>query len=169
MKILVAYATRHGATAGIAERIASRLAADGIAAEAHPVADVADVALYDAVVLGGAAYMAHWLKDATAFAKRHRQELQPGRSGSSAAARSETTLLTKTAGMHCEVRGLRSSPNCRHCSSPAVRKCFLVRGTRMLLPSASANAWSGSLRRPGKHCRRVTSAIGMPWTPGLTT
>ncbi|MFD0045859.1 flavodoxin domain-containing protein [Pseudarthrobacter scleromae] len=76
MRILVAYATRHGATAGIAERIASRLSADGIPAEAHSVTDVDDVALYDAVVLGGAAYMAHWLKDATTFAKRHQQELQ---------------------------------------------------------------------------------------------
>ena len=76
MKILVAYATRHGATAGIAERIASRLAADGIPAEAHPVAAVDDVGLYDAVVLGGAAYMGHWLKDATSFAKRHQRELQ---------------------------------------------------------------------------------------------
>lgn len=76
MRILVAYATRHGATAGIAERIASRLAADGVPAEAHPVAEVDDVAAYDAVVLGGAAYMGHWLKDATTFAKRHRQELQ---------------------------------------------------------------------------------------------
>lgn len=76
MRILVAYATRHGATAGIAERLASRFAEGGIPAEAHPVTAVDDVALYDAVVLGGAAYMGHWLKEATAFAKRHRQELQ---------------------------------------------------------------------------------------------
>jgi menaquinone-dependent protoporphyrinogen oxidase len=27
------------------------------------------------VVIGGAAYMFHWLKDATAFARRHRKEL----------------------------------------------------------------------------------------------
>ena len=46
VRILVAYATRHGATAGIAERIASRLAENGIPAEAHPVADVDDVGLY---------------------------------------------------------------------------------------------------------------------------
>ena len=37
MKILVAYATRHGATAGIAERIAATLTESGLPAEARPV------------------------------------------------------------------------------------------------------------------------------------
>jgi menaquinone-dependent protoporphyrinogen oxidase len=75
MNVLVAYATRHGATAGIAERIATTLRAAGLAAEARPVDEVQDLAPYDAVVLGGAAYMFHWLKDATVFARRHRAEL----------------------------------------------------------------------------------------------
>lgn len=76
MNVLVAYATRHGATAGIAERIAATLRAEGIDADARPVTEVHDVTPYDAVVLGGAAYMFHWLKDATAFAKHHRDELR---------------------------------------------------------------------------------------------
>lgn len=75
MTVLVAYATRHGATAGIAERIAQTLTDEGAPAEAHPVGEVADLGSYDAVVLGAAAYMFHWLKPATAFAKRHRSEL----------------------------------------------------------------------------------------------
>lgn len=75
MKVLVAYATRHGATEGIAERIATRLIGDGLQAEALPVSEVRSVEPYDAVVLGGAAYMFHWLKDATAFARRHREDL----------------------------------------------------------------------------------------------
>lgn len=76
MKVLVAYASRHGATAGIAERLAARLSEDGLQAEAKPVTAVDDVRPYDAVVLGSAAYLVHWLKEATAFARRHRQELQ---------------------------------------------------------------------------------------------
>lgn len=76
MTILVAYATRHGSTAAIAERIAATLRAAGLAAEARPVTEVRDVAPYDAVIIGSAAYMYHWLKDATAFAKRHRAELR---------------------------------------------------------------------------------------------
>ena len=79
MKVLVAYASRHGSTAGIAERIAARITEDGIEAEARPVAEVDDVGQYEAVVLGSAAYMVHWLREATAFAKRHRRELQARR------------------------------------------------------------------------------------------
>lgn len=75
MKALVAYATRHGATTGIAERIARTLNEKGIPAEALAVDDVRDVTAYDAVVLGSATYVSHWLKDATRFAHRHREEL----------------------------------------------------------------------------------------------
>jgi menaquinone-dependent protoporphyrinogen oxidase len=75
MKALVAYPTRHGATTGIAERIARTLNEKGIPAEALPVDDVRDVTAYDAVVLGSVTYMFHWLKEATRFARRHREEL----------------------------------------------------------------------------------------------
>ena len=75
MRVLVAYATRHGATAGIANRVAAALTAAGLSAEARPVEDVKEIEPYEAVVLGGAAYMFHWLKPAVAFARRHRAEL----------------------------------------------------------------------------------------------
>jgi menaquinone-dependent protoporphyrinogen oxidase len=75
MHVLVAYATRHGSTAGIAERIAERLRAAGLDAEAHPVAEVRDAARYDAFVVGAAAYMFHWLGDATKFVERNREAL----------------------------------------------------------------------------------------------
>jgi len=75
MNVLVAYASRHGATAGIAERIAAGLRSAGLQTEVSRVTDVGDVTAYDAFVIGGAAYMFHWLKDATAFVKRHRATL----------------------------------------------------------------------------------------------
>ncbi len=75
MTVLVAYATRHGATTAIAERIAQALTDNGVPAEAVPVVDVSDVAAYEAVVLGSATYALHWLKDATRFARRHREAL----------------------------------------------------------------------------------------------
>lgn len=75
MNVLVAFATRHGATAEIAERIAARLQVAGLPAEARSVSEVNDVGPYDAVIIGGAAYMFHWLKDANAFAKRHQKDL----------------------------------------------------------------------------------------------
>jgi menaquinone-dependent protoporphyrinogen oxidase len=71
MRVLIAYASRHGATAGIADRIAARLGDLGLDAESHEVKEVEDVDGYDAFVIGSAAYMFHWLKEATVFAKRH--------------------------------------------------------------------------------------------------
>ncbi|MFL6081140.1 MAG: flavodoxin domain-containing protein [Ornithinibacter sp.] len=76
MVVLVAYATRHGATAGIAERIAADLSHAGIPAEAQPVHAVRDVRAFDAVVLGGAAYLSHWHQDATDFARTYRVALR---------------------------------------------------------------------------------------------
>jgi menaquinone-dependent protoporphyrinogen oxidase len=75
MKVLVAYASRHGATAGIAERIAERFRADGLEADATPVSRVGDPSSYDAFVVGAAAYMFRWLGDATKFVKRNRDLL----------------------------------------------------------------------------------------------
>ena len=75
MKVLVAYASRHGSTAGIAERIAAHLTTAGVEAEARPTSEVKDIDQYDAFIVGAAAYMFHWLKDATRFAKRHKKVL----------------------------------------------------------------------------------------------
>jgi menaquinone-dependent protoporphyrinogen oxidase len=75
MLVLVAYASRHGATRGIAERIGSDLNASGLATEVEDVRNIRRVSDYDAFVIGGAAYMSHWLKDATRFVKKHRAGL----------------------------------------------------------------------------------------------
>ena len=75
MHVLVAYASRHGATQGIAERIARTLQAAGVAAEARPAASVKGLAGYDAFVIGSAAYMFHWEKDAVELVRRNRAAL----------------------------------------------------------------------------------------------
>jgi len=51
-KVLVAYGTRAGSTADVAERVAEVLNRNGFAAEAAGVKEVKDTAAYDAVVLG---------------------------------------------------------------------------------------------------------------------
>jgi menaquinone-dependent protoporphyrinogen oxidase len=65
MTVLVAYASKHGATQGIAERIAEKLRQLGKAAEARPVDEVADPTSYEAFVIGSAIYFGSWLKEAT--------------------------------------------------------------------------------------------------------
>ncbi len=72
MHVLVVYASRHGATRGIAERIATTLERRGVKVTMHTPAEAGEIDGYDAFVIGGAAYMFHWLKDATGFVRRHR-------------------------------------------------------------------------------------------------
>lgn len=72
MKILVAYASKHHATEQIAQRIAERLRAGGLDAIARSVESAADLAAYDAFVIGSAVYYGSWLKEAAAFVRRNR-------------------------------------------------------------------------------------------------
>jgi menaquinone-dependent protoporphyrinogen oxidase len=75
MKILVAYASKHGSTEGIAEAIADRLREKGDDATAIDVTDVADLHGIDAVVLGSAVYAGSWRDEAVEFAHRNREAL----------------------------------------------------------------------------------------------
>jgi menaquinone-dependent protoporphyrinogen oxidase len=75
MRVLVAYSSKHLATAGIAERIAEQLEAAGQDAQAHPIASVGDLSGYEAFVIGSAVYLGHWQKDATEFVRRNRVAL----------------------------------------------------------------------------------------------
>jgi menaquinone-dependent protoporphyrinogen oxidase len=75
MKVLVAYATRHGATRGIAERIAQTLERNGLEVGLQDLASPGSVDGYDAFVVGSAAYMGGWLGQATDFVRRHRELL----------------------------------------------------------------------------------------------
>lgn len=75
MTVLVAYASRYGATAEIAERIALTLIAEGVDARAQQIAAVRDFSGVDAFVVGSAVYFGSWLKPATTFVERHHETL----------------------------------------------------------------------------------------------
>lgn len=75
MKVLVVYASRHGATEEIAQRIATGLTDAGLDAAALAAAEARSVDDYDAFVVGSAVYMFHWMKEAVRFVKRHRETL----------------------------------------------------------------------------------------------
>jgi menaquinone-dependent protoporphyrinogen oxidase len=70
-RVLVAYGSKNGGSAGIAETIGQTLRAEGVDAEVRPARSVRDVAGYHAVVLGGSLYMSRWHGDAVWFARRH--------------------------------------------------------------------------------------------------
>lgn len=77
LRVLVAAASRYGATTEIAEAIARGLNERGLEAEAVPAGDVRAVAGYDALVIGSAVYYGHWLDAAQAVAHDHAAD--PGR------------------------------------------------------------------------------------------
>jgi menaquinone-dependent protoporphyrinogen oxidase len=74
-KILVTYASRTGATAGVAEAIGKTLAEDGTSVDVLPMQDVKDLALYRAVVAGSAIQAAKWLPEAMQFIQINRAAL----------------------------------------------------------------------------------------------
>jgi menaquinone-dependent protoporphyrinogen oxidase len=74
-KILVAYASRGGTTAGVAEAIGKSLAESGADVEVRPMAEVSDLSPYGAVVAGSAIQGGQWLPEAMQFVRGHRAEL----------------------------------------------------------------------------------------------
>ena len=82
MKVLVAHASRHGATAGIAQRIGATLARAGLDVDVKPIADARDIARashlggYDGFVIGSAIYAFHWLGEARDFVRHNADVLR---------------------------------------------------------------------------------------------
>ncbi len=73
--VLVTYATRHGATAEIAEKIGQALRQAGLTTDVLPVKKVKDLAPYQAVVLGSAVYIGQWRKEAAQFLRANENAL----------------------------------------------------------------------------------------------
>jgi menaquinone-dependent protoporphyrinogen oxidase len=69
-RILVAYGTKSGSTAEVAQAIGLALSGDGIAVEVRRAADVHALEPYDAVVLGGPVVSTAWHPDAMGFLGR---------------------------------------------------------------------------------------------------
>ena len=75
MAVLIAYASKHGSTQGIAERIAEKLRQLGKEAEARSVEEVSDLGSSEAFVIGSAIYYGSWLKEATEWVRRNQAVL----------------------------------------------------------------------------------------------
>jgi menaquinone-dependent protoporphyrinogen oxidase len=75
MKVLVTAASMHGATAEIAQVIGQALSEQGLEVTVLDPGDVGTVEEYDAVVLGSAVYVGHWLDPAKDLVNRCRDVL----------------------------------------------------------------------------------------------
>ena len=78
MDVLVAVASRHGATLQIGEAIAATLATHGLRVETRRVEDVRSLDGHDAVILGSAIYAGHWLRRARVFVDTFEADLLRG-------------------------------------------------------------------------------------------
>jgi menaquinone-dependent protoporphyrinogen oxidase len=76
MKILVAFASKHGSTRQVADAIAAELERTGHEIVVRPARAERDPGAYDAVVLGAPLYMGRWHKDARSFVRGHRKALE---------------------------------------------------------------------------------------------
>lgn len=70
LRVLVSAASRHGATAEIAQAIGRALSEQGLTVTVIPPEDVRSLDGYDAVIIGSAVYMGHWLGTAKELVNR---------------------------------------------------------------------------------------------------
>ena len=75
MNVQLVYASRHGGTAGIAERIADVLRAEGVAVSLTDAASHPDPSGFDAVVVGSGVYMGSWLDEGYRYLERNQATL----------------------------------------------------------------------------------------------
>ena len=76
MKVLVAVASKHGATLEIGQVIEASIRSSGLEAELMRVEDVTSLSPYDALVIGSGVYAGHWLRPAREFVEVHEGELK---------------------------------------------------------------------------------------------
>jgi menaquinone-dependent protoporphyrinogen oxidase len=74
--VLVAYGSKYGSTAGIAEAIGATIRDHDLSVDVVPARDVRSIDAYDAVVVGSGVYVGRWHGDAVDFLKRFQPDLE---------------------------------------------------------------------------------------------
>jgi menaquinone-dependent protoporphyrinogen oxidase len=68
-KVLIAYASKYGATTEIAQKIAEDLKTATVEVDVLPANKIKDIAPYQMIIIGTALYMGQWRKEAVQFMK----------------------------------------------------------------------------------------------------
>jgi len=76
VKVLIAFGSKRGGTAGLAQMIGAELESAGLHTTVQPAAKVRSLDGFDAVVIAGALYAARWHRDARQFVRRHAPQLR---------------------------------------------------------------------------------------------
>jgi menaquinone-dependent protoporphyrinogen oxidase len=182
--VLVAVASKHGATADIGREIARVLTGHDIEVTVADLEQTTDPAGYDAVVVGSAVYAGHWLKPAREFVRDHSQTLasqqvwlfssgpigQPPRPAEEPA--DLTTLLAQTAALDHRIFAGRLDRN---------RLGFAEKAVVLALHAPEGDfrdwmavrAWAGDIARtltsnPASSAVTADSAVGEPGAGALT-
>jgi menaquinone-dependent protoporphyrinogen oxidase len=73
--VLVAYASKYGATKEIAECVAQVLRRDGISVDVEEAESVSSLHPYEAVIMGSSVYFSNWLPEASELLESFQDEL----------------------------------------------------------------------------------------------
>jgi menaquinone-dependent protoporphyrinogen oxidase len=73
--VLIAYSSKYGSTEEIARKISDTLTAKGFSTTLLPARKATDLSGFGAVVLGSAAYMGRWRREAAAFLRNNERAL----------------------------------------------------------------------------------------------
>jgi menaquinone-dependent protoporphyrinogen IX oxidase len=164
MSTLVVYASKHGATQGIAERIAAKLGEAGQEAEARPVEAVDHLIGYDAFVVGSAVYAAHWQKEASAFVRQNRAVLASRPVwlfGSGPLGTEATDAKGRDLTVAAEPKEIAEFERYAELGialvMPTARLCRL--GGEMPARTAPAGRWSRHNHRPSRKASRVSDGL----------
>ena len=149
--VQVVYASRHGGTAGIAERIADVLRSEGADVVVANSAERPEAGDFDAYVIGSGVQIGSWFKEGTEFLERNQSKLAtkpvwlfssgplPGSSKTTAGTDSLTLALGPEEGPGAGA--VRRSRRCRPGSILATIASSMVPST---LVNPRSRWWSGS-------------------------
>lgn len=143
MKVLVAYASRHGSTTAIASVIAATLRDAGLEVDCLHVDKAGELAAYDAFVLGSAVYANHWLPEARRFVVRHRRTLANRPSWMFSSGPLDDSALTTTIPAPRSIAALARSIGCGEHVTFGGR---LARNASGVIASRLAKTHSGDFR-----------------------